>query len=181
MKTATMRSILSICLVLVPLGTAYAQVLQRIDITEYGVYTMETEKTTAAPGTASGTIEEVSGIDLVGATTVVPAQLGTAFGFRYKLIGQPKATVSLKNVTRVPAPGMRNPQTGNVTLTDVFFQERKIVSEYYRLFRFTEPWEIVPGLWTFEIWDGERQLVSQGFLVQEPATSGHDRATTRAK
>ncbi|HXX04695.1 MAG TPA: DUF3859 domain-containing protein [Xanthobacteraceae bacterium] len=175
-----MRVTLAACLLIVSLSAARAQVLQRIDITEYGVYTMETEKTAAAPGTASGTIEEVSGVDLVEATTVVPAQLGTAFGFRYKLIGQPKATVSLKNVTHIPAPGMRNPQTGNVTLTDVFFQERKIVSEYYRLFRFTEPWEIVPGLWTLEIWDGDRQLVSQGFLVQEPASSRHDRAT-RAK
>jgi hypothetical protein len=162
-----MRVISATCLLLAALGAAHGQVLQRIDITEYGVYTMETEKSAAAPGTAAGSVDEVSSVDLVQATTVVPAQLGTAFGFRYKLIGPPKATVTLKNVTHVPPPGMRNPQTGNVTLTDFFFHDRKIAGEYYRLFHFTEPWEIVPGLWTLEIWEGDRALVSQGFLIKK--------------
>jgi hypothetical protein len=175
MKITMMRASSAICLLLSCLSAAQAQVLQRIDITEYGIYTMETEKSATAPGTASGTLDEVSDVEHVQATTIVPAQLGVAFGFRYKLIGQPKATVSLKNVTHVPPPGMHNPQTGNVTLTDVFFQDRKIIGEFYRLFRFTAPWEIVPGLWTMELWEGDRQLASQGFLVKNidsPRTRG---------
>jgi hypothetical protein len=171
-----MRIASAICLLLASLGAANAQVLQRIDITEYGTYTLETAKSAAAPGTASGAIDEVSAVDLVQSTTVVPAQIGTAFGFRYKLVGTPKATVTLKNVTHVPEPGMHNPQTGNVTLTDTFFQERKIAGEYYRLFHFTEPWEIVPGLWTLEIWDGDRSLVSQGFLVKKEDVAPASRA-----
>jgi len=162
-----MRIMSAMCLLLAGPAVANAQVAQRVDITEYGVYTMQTEKGTVAPGTAAGSIDEVSNVDLVQTTTVVPAQLGTAFGFRYKITGPPKATVTLKNVTRVPAPGMRNPQTGNVTLTDTFYQDRNTVGEFYRLFRFMELWEIVPGLWTLEIWEGDRALVSQGFLVKK--------------
>jgi hypothetical protein len=171
-----MRVVLAIGLLAASLSAGQAQVLQRIEITEYGVYTLETEKSAAAPGTAAGAIDEVSAVDLVQSTTVVPAQIGTAFGFRYKLVGPAKATVTLKNVTHVPAPGMHNPQTGNVTLTDTFFQDRKIAGEYYRLFHFTEPWEIVPGLWTLEIWEGDRALVSQGFLVKKDDAAPASRA-----
>jgi hypothetical protein len=162
-----MRIVSAVFLQLAGFGVTNAQTIQHIDITEYGVYSMQAEKSAAAPSTAAGSIDEASSVDLVQATTVVPAQLGAAFGFRYKMSGPPKMTVTLKNVTHVPAPGMRNPQTGNVTLTDTFFQDRKIVGEYYRLFRFTEPWEIVPGLWTLEIWEGDRALASQGFLVKK--------------
>jgi hypothetical protein len=121
----------------------------------------------------------------------VPARQGVEFGFRYKIIGQPVAappqtgttilglqigaqpvsppvvTVNLKYVTHIPKPGMRNPETGNVTLTNVFYQEHKVGEEQYRLYRLTDRWEVVPGVWTLEIWDGDRKLLSQDFLLKK--------------
>lgn len=178
-----MRAILAVGLLLTSLTAVCAQVVQSIEITEYGIYKTDTESSTAAPGTASGKIEEVSNIKLLEATTTVPAKVGVEFGFRYKIVGQPNAAtnaqtgatiagqasgvVNLKNVTHIPAPGIRNPQTKNVTLTSVFSQDHRVGEELYRLYRFTDPWEVVPGLWTLEIWDGDRKLASQAFLVKK--------------
>jgi hypothetical protein len=64
-------------------------------------------------------------------------------------VSPPVATVNLKYVTHIPKPGMRNPETGNVTLTNVFYQENKV------------------GVWTLEIWDGDRKLLSQDFLLKK--------------
>jgi Domain of unknown function (DUF3859) len=79
----------------------------------------------------------------------------------------PMPSANLKYVTRIPAPGIRNPQTGNVTMTNVFYQEHKIGEELYRLYRLTDRWEVVPGVWTLEIWDGDRKLLNQAFLVKK--------------
>jgi Domain of unknown function (DUF3859) len=187
-----MRGILAAWLLCMSLVVAHAQTIQSIEITEYGIYATDTTNSSAAPGTASGKIDQVSNIKLVQSATTVPARLGVEFGFHYKIIGQTGATptpqagatilgmqfgtqpapqpgggVNLKYVTHIPKPGMRNPETGNVTLTNVFYQEHKVGEELYRLYRLTERWEIVPGVWTLEIWDGDRKLLSQDFLVKK--------------
>jgi hypothetical protein len=183
---------LAACLLFLSPDVARAQAVQAVEITEFGIYTTERPTSSAAPGTASGRIDEVSNIKLVQSTATIPARLGVEFGFRYKIVGQPGAvpppqagtsilgmqltapppppptpSVNLKYVTRIPKPGMRNPETGNVTLTNVFYQEHKIGEELYRLYRLTERWEVVPGTWTLEIWDGERKLSSQDFLLKK--------------
>ena len=187
-----MRGLLAACLLCLSLDVAHAQSVQAIEITEYGIYTTDSPAGAAAPGTASGRIEQVSNIKLVQSTTTVPARVGVEFGFRYKIVGQPAAapppqagttilgiqlgsqpapppvaTTNLKYVTRIPKPGMRNPETGNVTLTNVFYQEHKVGEQLYRLYRLTERWEVVPGTWTLEIWDGDRRLSSQDFLLKK--------------
>jgi Domain of unknown function (DUF3859) len=183
---------LAACLLFLSPDIARAQAVQAVEITEFGIYTTERPTSSAAPGTATGRIDEVSNIKLVQSTATIPARVGVEFGFRYKIVGQPGAvpppqagssilgiqltappppppipSVNLKYVTRIPKPGMRNPETGNVTLTNVFYQEHKIGEELYRLHRLTERWEVVPGTWTLEIWDGERKLSSQDFLLKK--------------
>jgi hypothetical protein len=54
-----------------------------------------------------------------------------------------------------------------VTLTNIFYQEHKVGEELYRLYRLTERWEVVPGTWTLEIWEGDRKLSSQDFLLKK--------------
>jgi hypothetical protein len=187
-----MRGLLAAVMLCAWLDAAHAQTIQNIELTEYGIYTTEAAASTAAPGTATGKIDQVSNIKLVQSTTTIPARVGVEFGFRYRIVGQPAAApppqagttilgiqlgtpppprpepqVNLKYVTHIPKPGMRNPETGNVTLTNIFYQEHKIGEELYRLYRLTERWEIVPGIWTLEIWDGERKLLSQDFLLKK--------------
>jgi hypothetical protein len=189
-----MRATFATCMLCWSLVAAQAQTqvqtIDSIQITEYGIYTTEGAASNNAPGTATGRVDEVSNIKLVQSTTTVPARPGVEFGFRYKINGQalpppppaddtilgiklarkppppPVPGINLKYVTHIPKPGMRNPETGNVTLTNIFYQEHKAGEELYRLYRLTEKWEVVPGVWTLEIWDGERKLLSQDFLVK---------------
>jgi hypothetical protein len=185
-----MRAILATCMLCWSLLAARAQTIDSIQVTEYGIYTAEAAASNNAPGTASGKIDEVSNIKLLQSTTTVPARPGVEFGFRYKINGPapppppaddtilgiklratppspPAPGINLKYVTHIPKPGMRNPETGNVTLTNIFYQVHKVGEELYRLYRLTEKWEVVPGVWTLEIWDGERKLLSQDFLVKK--------------
>ena len=181
-----MRAVFAICVLIASSTAVRAQAVQRIDITEYGIYATETASSVAEPGTASGRIEMVANTKLVQSTTAVPARVGVEFGYRYKIVGQPTTAlagqnnatmagqadpkVTLKYVTHIPPPGIRNPATKNVTLTNIFYQDHKVGEELYRLYRLTDSWEVVPGVWTLEIWDGDRQLVSQGFQVGSAAT-----------
>lgn len=172
------RALVGFCLLLLSFSAAQAQLfeflrekkpavptVQRVDITEFGIYTTSTQNKQPAPGTAAGALEEESNITLLQSTTTVPARLGVEFGFRYKVVGPAPGAVNLKNVTVIPPPGIRNPTTGNVTLTSVFNQDRDVGGEYYRLYHMTDLWEVVVGVWRLELWDGDRNLASQGFVL----------------
>jgi hypothetical protein len=176
--SVTMRAVLVICLLFGLSSAARAQLpgflqpakpsvptVQRVEITEYGIYRTSTQSKLPSPGTAAGSLDQESSITLVQSTTTVPARLDVEFGFRYKIVGPVPGAVNLKNLTVIPQPGIRNPTTGNVTLTSIFNQDRNVGGEYYRLYHMTDPWEVVPGVWRLELWDGDRNLASQGFLL----------------
>lgn len=162
-----MRAIVAVFSLLGLLGAADAQDLKRIDIMEYGIYTSKIDRTDTAPGTATGTTNIVSNIRHVESTTTVPARLGSEFGLRYRLVGTGTDSVKLKKVWRIPSPGIRNPQTGKITTESVEYTNRKIGSTNYTGYEFEHDWEILPGIWTIELWDGDRKMISQGFLVKK--------------
>jgi hypothetical protein len=159
-----MRAIFATCLFMACLSVAHAQAVQRVDITEVGLYTVHTDKSVEAPGAPSGVSRLVSDITLVESTTTVPARLGSNFGFRYRIIGKGKS-VRVKKVTHIPEPGIRNPETGNVSLTSVVFIDRTIGDTNFTSYSLDHDWEIVPGTWTMELWVDDRKLASQSFEV----------------
>lgn len=163
-----MRALVSLVLLTTFLGVANAQTVQHIDVTEVGIYQTTTTKVTNTPGTASGTTATVTDVKLLKATTTVPARLHAEFGFRYRIVGRKKGAVTLKMVTLIPRPGIRNPDSGKTTVRNEFTQEKDIGVLHYRSYGMDNQWEIVPGTWTLEIWDGDRKLVSQSFNVVEP-------------
>ncbi len=159
-----MRAIFAGCLLGASLSMAHAQTVQRVDIMEVGLYTVHTDKSVEAPGTPSGVSRLVSDIELVKSTTTVPARLGSNFGFRYRIVGKGKS-VTVKKVTHIPEPGVRNPETGNVNLTSVVLIDRPFGTTHFTSYSFDHDWEIVPGTWTMELWVGDRKLASQSFEV----------------
>ena len=164
-----MRTVLSLLLLALLSIAAEAQQVQRIEITEAGIYKAETGNRTAAPGTPGGSVVSLSGIKLVQKTTTIPAAVATRFGIRYKIIGQPNGTsVNLKMVTRYPSPGVRNPTTGNTIMRGEYSAQKKLGTESYRDYGLDEGWELVPGKWTFEIWQDDRKLAEQSFTLVKP-------------
>jgi hypothetical protein len=147
-------------------GLAQAQTIERIELLEYGLIAATVTSRHSAPGTASGQEGVLDQIAFTEKTTRVPARLGTRFGIRFRPpVGQ---SISLEQRWHLPAPGLRNPQTGNVYRQTTFPIEAVIGDDGVRAYAFDEEWELVPGDWTLEIWSGQRKLLSQTFTVFRP-------------
>ena len=46
-----------------------------------------------------------------------------------------------------------------------------IGSVHWRGYGFDQRWEIVPGVWTIEIWQGDRKLLEHSFTIGPQTTS----------
>jgi hypothetical protein len=163
-----MRTLLSSLLLLLASVDAYAQTPQvtRIDVTEYGIYTSTIQSTQAAPGTATGALNHVTNFRLAVTTRTVPAQQGAQFGFRFNVVGPPSGmVVPLHSVTILPPPGLRNPATGQVKTQSDYDANTTVGADNYRSYTLTHDWEVVPGIWTMQIWYQGRKLVEQSFNV----------------
>jgi uncharacterized protein DUF3859 len=152
-------------------GEALAQggKVDRIDIVETGIYRAETEVIEQAPATATGQRNILSSTKLIAATTRIEAKVGVHFGMRYRVVGRPNhATIKLISVTQYAAPGLKKPGTEAHQARGEHALLATIGAINYRGYVFEHDWELVPGTWTFELWDGKRKLTSQTFQVVKP-------------
>jgi Domain of unknown function (DUF3859) len=166
-----MRGSLASLLLAACLGEAAAQgsKIDRIEIVEAGIFRAETSSIEPAPGTATRQRNILSETTLVASTTRIEAKIGVHFGIRYRVVGRPaNATVKLISATQYPAPGLKNPKAAGNQMRGEHPLFATIGQINYRGYVFDHDWEIVPGVWTFELWDGKRRLVSQTFEVTKP-------------
>lgn len=153
------RALLALALLATPCGAAPADPVHgpEIGTLEVGIFcALQTMDRMPAPGTASGWIH-------VPTTEirfhwpdrqVVPAAIGLAFGVR--VTGVPGfATASAE--ARVTRPGRATPEVWATGLSDA--------GSSLAFFRFDTDDELVPGLWTFEVWDGEVRLYHAEFEI----------------
>jgi hypothetical protein len=166
-----MRGPLALLLLSACLGEAWAQggKVERIDIVEAGLYRAQTASIAEAPDTASRQRNILSETVLLAPTTRVEAKIGVHFGIRYRVVGRPNnATVKLVSATQYPAPGLKNPKSDSNQTRGEHSLFATIGQINYRGYVFEHDWELVPGAWTFELWDGKRKLASQTFEVVKP-------------
>ena len=146
--------------------TAHAQTVERITISNPGIYRSETEKIEDAPNSVRGVFRTVRNPQLIERTERIPGLLGTHFGVNFELTGQTNgAPVTIRFLTRFPAPGLRDPKTGKTLLTSENDRQFRVGEFAYRGFTFDESWEIVPGVWTFEFWHEGKLLAAQKFEI----------------
>lgn len=141
--------------------------IERIDIKEIGVYSGVNREAVPEVGVAGGQRVKSANLKLETSTDRVPARAGTMFGFRYQIVGQPLGEpVLLKFVTRFPRPGLIPPGSrGEPVTVNEYTSPRAIGDIFWRGYGFDEPWELVPGVWTFEIWSGDNKLIEKSFTV----------------
>lgn len=139
--------------------------IQRIDITEYGIY--ETSKPRKSGRTATGIAHSYATESrLLAATGIVPARKGVEFGFRYIPVGTPAgATARLRMVIIFPSPGLLKPGNRNPISRDEYTWKAMTGKSSFRSYSLDYAWEVVPGDWTLEIWDDDQKLASQTFTV----------------
>jgi hypothetical protein len=163
------RLVLPIVLLLLsPMG-AHAQTLRvdRVDIVEYGIYTASAQgRPVAAPGTATGAVTPLSNMQHTVTTRTVPAQLGVRFGFGYIVVGAPLgAQVSIHSVTIFPSPGLHDPASSQPKTRSEYDWTTTIGEQSFRIYTFDSDWEIVPGVWTQQLWYQGRMLAEQKFTI----------------
>jgi hypothetical protein len=154
----------------------YAQTprIERVDILEAGIYCTETIGKTPQPNAPGGYVNIIAEARFLKRTTEVPMQLGTRFGMRYTIVGSPVgANANLRLVTRMPSPGLHDPATGKTMLVSDYSIAGRIGETGFRGTHLEFDWELLPGVWTFEFWSGDRKLAAQNFTLSTFATARH--------
>lgn len=164
------RDGLSVVFLVTSLSFAPAQAtrIDRIDVLETGIYTAKITQEIKSKSIFTGERTIARDMQNVEATTQIPAKLGTFFGVSAIVRGAPKGkSVKLKIMWHYPQPGLLNPQTGTAKLSDEYNDTEIIGSDFKLYWQLGEEWTLVPGIWTLEVWSGNRKLVSQNFTLRK--------------
>lgn len=160
--------IIATLVALTPMAAAAEVRLTGIEVLDAGTYETVAGDVTAEPGTPGGEILSALTATLIEATTSPKAVVGTDFGFRYKVVGEPEgAIVSLDYVVIYPEAGLPDPEIDTPIREARFKREKAIGATDYLGHVIEEPWEAVPGTWTFEIWQGGEQKAARSFTLTE--------------
>ncbi|HEY3641334.1 MAG TPA: DUF3859 domain-containing protein [Xanthobacteraceae bacterium] len=161
--------ILSIAsLALLTTSPALDQVQVRsVEIVRYGIYTAELR---SSARDNQGVQENIStNFRRADATTTIPAQSGVRFGIEFKVIGAPaNKSVSLKKVVVFPAAGLHSPAIPETLYRNETTADATVGEITYAGYKFDDPWELVPGPWSIQLWYGGRMLAEQKFTVSAP-------------
>lgn len=163
-----MKKLIIVFFALLTTGPAWAQVQVRsVEIVEYGIYTADLQ---SSKRDSQGIKQSVStNFRRAATTTVVPAQTGVRFGIEYKVVGAPGGSaISLKKVMIFPSAGLRSPAVSQPIFRNETTTTSKIGEISYTGYRLDDPWELVPGPWTIQLWYGDRKLAEKKFTVAAP-------------
>jgi len=138
--------------------------VEQIDVRDYGIYTAD--KTASATNDMGLAHNTVNNIQYIASTSTIPAKIGTKFGFRYTISGTPyDGRVSIKQVTIYPPAGVTNPKTGLLFTNSFSTVYRVGMPPIFAGYDIDAPWEQVPGIWTIQLWIGDRKFAEQSFTV----------------
>jgi hypothetical protein len=74
-------------------------------------------------------------------------------------------SVPLHIVTIFPPPGLQNPATRQIKAQSEYEIQATIGRTLYKDYGFDHDWELVPGIWTMQVWYQGRKLLEQTFTV----------------
>jgi hypothetical protein len=147
---------------------AQAPTVSEAKVTQVGIVDAQITGKMSAPGVVTGNIKRGT-YRFVADATKIELRKGLNFGFEYRLAGAPDgARVAVRKVTIFPAPGLRNPQTGEVIARDEYIENNLIGEPVLKAYSLDNDWEAVPGEWIQQVWYGEQKLVEQKFTLTKP-------------
>ncbi len=164
MKRMTMLVVLALVGVLPVYGAPDIQI-QAAEVVGFGIF--EAASTRSYRGYSGSLVpsDSVAGVQFVKYTEQIPAVLGTNFGFQYIINSRPRGRkVDVTLVIRVPGEGMQRPN-GKIYKEFKYKQEVMLGNESLHGYGFDESWEIVPGIWEFEVWFQKALIVRRKFDV----------------
>jgi hypothetical protein len=119
-----------------------------------------------AAGPAAAQAIYVERVDVIEAVPDVVGKVGSEIALTVRPSGRPiGAQATIREVWRLPLPGIRNPN-GSFSLEIASQFEARLGEPVRRRLVFDQDWKIVRGEWLVEYWDGVRKLLNRKFLVQ---------------
>jgi hypothetical protein len=143
-------------------------------VTWYGVYQAGQDKVIEDKSSFTGIRTVSTGIVPPKVNSDrIPAILNSRFGFGFVLSGTPMDAgvklVKLRFVRNFPADGITDPKTGERRFREQGEYNLEVTQrEHFCGYIFDRNEELVPGLWSLEVWYGNRKLVEKSFTVYEP-------------
>jgi hypothetical protein len=147
--------------------------VEQIDVRDYGIYTAD--KTASATNDKGLAHNTVNNIQYIASTSTIPAKIGIKFGFRYTISGAPyDGRVTIKQVTIYPPAGVTNPKTGLLSTNSFSTVYRVGMPPIFAGYDIGAPWEMVPGVWTIQLWIGDQKFAEQSFTVVSKEDDAQD-------
>jgi len=132
---------------------AFGGNVRKIEIVDYGIYQTKVNPDTKATG-----IKIAETVKLLKKTDVIPGKVGTSFGFRFVVQGEPKGEEVVVMHKFFP------PEKSRLLVEEI--QQRGLMgNRLYRAYRFDAADEIVPGTWRFEVWHEGKKMAEKSFTV----------------
>jgi hypothetical protein len=166
------RFVLALAFLALAFDVSHAQEVRRVEVYEFGTY-MANGSSQQHPSSPQGIkIEGHDGYTHLKTTRTVLAQLGARFGFRYRVFGTPPGVhAPLKMVWKFPPPGIVGSDPTRRVQREVVEFEAASDDDYVLTMSLESISDLVPGIWTLEIWSGEKKLAEQTFEVLPPLIS----------
>lgn len=147
------------------LGIAEAQTrIDGIKAVERGYMELTDSKSIDDSSISTGQRSEATATLIKSADRIELAE-NTVFGFFFILDGQPrKANVKIRVIWRYPDPGIK--AGDKMKFSDEYDTELQLSDKQWLYWNAGDIWREVPtGIWTCELWDGERRITRQDFEV----------------
>ena len=166
------RFLLGLALLMFAAGTASAQQVKGVEVYEFGTYVASGSHYTHAPSAQGIKIEGHDGYTHLETTRTIAARIGARFGFRYRVTGTaPGVYAPLKMVWKFPPPGIVGADPAHPVELEMVEFDATSNDNYVITMSLESASDLVPGIWTFEIWSGDKKLTEQKFEVLAPLIS----------
>ena len=155
---------------------ACAVTITEVQIVEFGTFhKTPSNALMPAPGTIGGMANAVSEVTLIEKTTDIHASVGTSFGLRIKVAGEPGGSV-VELTAKCIHPKVSDPTSGRSSTVETWniypVIGRDGLSGYVG-YTFDDPWELVPGKWTIQIFDQFTLLAEKTFDITATGTASN--------
>lgn len=132
---------------------------------DHGLYS-ENSIETQTKDTPSGIYRIINGFDLLKSCDTVQARLGLIFGISYTIHGAKSDSVWITSKWKLPVPMMNN--EGRRFEVIKRNTKRNVNTNQITNYKFDEKFEMMPGTWTLQLYDGKRLLLEKKFIVVLP-------------
>jgi hypothetical protein len=151
------------------------------EVLEFGLFDLVgQQQRTTNPATLDGEKVYSDGARFSEQTDRIPATPGVRFGFRYKITGvTEQGSVQFKMVVSHPPIKNENGVVQRGYSTEEELPAKNGYVSEVTGYGLDRPEELVPGVWTFEVWYKGQKMVSQSFTVYVPTKEAPSKAPVK--